>query len=143
LTPRGARTTPGTLVDARNHWTTAQEFARAARHDFDGGYWRPAYSHAILAVIHAADAVTLHFTRQRNSSDDHDAALSLVSSIPEFTGAPRDQFLRHFDALLDVKTQVQYSERGFIRRDAEQALQHLDRALTALADLARLVKWTR
>lgn len=142
MTPRGRRLTEGSVTDALLHWSKSRRFREAARHDYDGAHWDAAFSNAILAAIRAADALSLRFLGVRSSSQDHDETVDLVETIRELPEAPRKDFVRHVRSLLEAKGVVQYSNRAYAPEDADLALKHLDRALEAIAAIARQAGWT-
>lgn len=141
MTPRGARTKRGTPTDALQHWRKADRFSQAARHDWEGEYWEACCSNAVLSAVHAASAISLYYRGIRSASQNHDEALNLVEQIQEMDPESRQRFVRHLDALLDVKTLVQYSSREYGKKDAMDALQHLDRALDSLREVSKNAGW--
>lgn len=142
MNPRGGRITPGTEADARRHWKKSVDFAKAARLELEHEIPIAAYSSAIFALIHACDALCLHYLGHRSSGQDHRDATSLFGTIAEIPTQTRNTFLRHLDGLLDVKSRVQYSGDEFGQQDAADAVKHVERALAAIADLVSQLGWT-
>lgn len=143
MTPRGGRISTGTEADARRHWRKSRDFAKAARLELEHEVPVAAYSNAIFAVIHACDALCLHYLGRRSASQDHRDATSLFATIAEIPTPIKSAFQRRVDGLLDVKSRVQYSGDEFGQVDAAEALKHMDRALAAVKDMTAKFGWER
>ena len=141
MTPRGARTTPGGPAQGLRHWNKALRFRDAAEANARAGLWDGAVSNAILAAIQAASAATIHFSSHRSSSQNHEDAIFLLEQATALDAGVRARFLLHFQALLSLKSLVQYSDRAYEPAEGERAIQHLERALASLAGLAKTAGW--
>lgn len=141
MTSRGSRTAAGRPDDAIRHWAKAQRFLAAARHDRDGQHWDAAISNAVLGGIHAADALSLHYTGRLSASQRHEEAADLIEGLNEIEEPLRRRFANHLRGLLEVKSLVQYSGDASRAPDADEAITHLERALATIASVAKAAAW--
>ena len=141
MTRGGGRTAAGRPSDAIRHWKKGRRFLEAAKHDQAGGHWDAAVSNAILAAIHIADALGLHYTGRRSAGERHEAAADRLESMEELEPALRRRLAMHLRALLEVKNLVQYSGDASRASDAEAAVRHVERAVDAALPVAKRAGW--
>ncbi|HEX9816822.1 MAG TPA: hypothetical protein VGB18_07570 [Candidatus Thermoplasmatota archaeon] len=141
MTPRGSRSAGDGPEGAVRHWKKAGRFLAAARHDRDGRHWEAAISSAVLGGIHLADALSLWYTGRRSATQRHEDATDRIEGIVEIDAPVRRRFADHVRALLEVKNLVQYSGDESRATDADEAITHLERALAAVAPIAKGAGW--
>lgn len=127
---------------ARVYWQKAQRYARAARANRDAGEHDPAMSNAVNAVINVVDALCVLHAGERSAGESHHDAVRLLNSLKGLDAKVRDGVGRRLSALLSVKGLAQYEGELVSERQADDALKDMDRALAAVADIARENGWT-
>lgn len=142
MTPRAAgKKRPEPRHKAVIYWQKAQRFAHAAQTNASQGDWDPAVANAVNATINLTDALCVHYMGARSASDSHFDVLGLLATVPDMPLALRTALTRHLEALLDVKGVAQYEGRLLSSQDAQRALQHMDRAFHAAAEIAKGEGW--
>lgn len=126
---------------ARIYWEKAQRYARAARASLAVGENDPAMSCAVNAVINVVDALCVQHAGERSASENHGDAIRLLTSLKGVDPKTRDAVGKRLSALLSVKSLAQYEGELVSTDDAEEAVKDMDRALLAVALIAKTNKW--
>lgn len=126
---------------ARLFWQKSQRFARAARANLAAGEYDPAVSNAVNAVINVVDALCVRERGERSSGESHHGAVRLLSSLKGLDADVREGLGKRLSALLSTKTLAQYEGELVARADAEHAIRDMDRALAAVAAVAKKAGW--
>ncbi len=117
-------------METRNSLAKAAEFLHSARDDHVASRWTAAGLAAIHAGIAAGDAALIAGAGIRSASQDHSAAVEMLSAdVVEFRAAQK----RHFSGLLKMKNTVAYEQRMLTEVESRQLVDHAE----------RLVKWAR
>ena len=104
----------------------AEEFLSAAQTSLAQGHRHAAAANAVHAAIAAMDSVSVFHAGRRSTSDRHEDAVDLLSSLelPDADVRPR---VRQFGRLLGLKTKAEYAEASVTVRDAEDAVRTAER----------------
>jgi len=106
----------------------SEEFRAAAGAAAALRHWDVAVSNAVHSAIAGADAVTVRKLRLRSAAQGHADAIGPLRSLPADLRR-RDRAVRHLAALLAVKFEAEYGDRGLGSRDWQAARAQLERFL--------------
>lgn len=124
------RRRPCDRAEARARVRKARDFLELAEVAISGGLNDPAASDAVLAGIHAADALCCIHLRERSAGESHEEAI-------EFVGRADPPSAATLRGLLRVKHRAQYDHRGVGAAEATAAVRRarvlVERALEAIA----------
>lgn len=116
-------------------------FAQAARENAGRGHGDPAVANAVNAVMNVVDSLCGHYRGQRNVGDAHHDGLGPLRSVDEIEPAARKTLEQHLAVLLNVKSLAQYEVGLLTPRDADEAVEHMERALKAARQLPPVRGW--
>ena len=84
------------------------------------------YIHAAIAL---ADAVAIHLSGFKSTSDQHQDAVALLRQIAEPSGG-RDAAVRHLKRLIDEKSRIAYTGEVVTRKQVDGLAIHAERFRT-------------
>lgn len=131
------KTTKEAPHKAKVYWQKAQRYARAAQANLEAGEYDPATSSAVNSIINVVDALCVQYSGARSSGENHNDAVGLLDSLKGLDPKTRDALGKRLKTLLSVKSLAQYEGELVSKADAREAVQSMDRALAAVAEIAR------
>jgi hypothetical protein len=127
---------------ARIFWEKARRYAQAAHANRAAGLPDPTVSCAVNAVINLVDALCVLHAGARSAGGSHHDALRHLHALASLDAGVRAGVGRRLSALLSVKSLAQYEGELVSARDAERAVEDMDRAFAAAAGVAQAQGWT-
>lgn len=121
---------------AKDYLKRAEECKDLMLNAFELGKWNACIINAIHCAISSADAICIFKLGVRNASERHADAIALFSSIkPESEEIKRN--VRHLSMLLNIKTNAEYGERLFTKKEAEESIKHAERLFNFAKSIIR------
>ena len=113
----------------KNYLIKAAQFLEAAQDAYLKKNWNAVGLNAVHSVISANDALTVYYGKMRSSSEKHSDAAGLLLRI--FKNSEEAQaYSKHLLWLINRKNLVEYEERLFFAKEAEESLKHSERFLS-------------
>lgn len=113
---------------AKDYIKRAEECKNSMLRAFENGEWNSCVINAIHCAISSADALCIAKMGLRNASERHEDAVVLFLRID-----PNNEEIKknanHLSNLLKIKTDAEYGEKLFYRKDAEEMIKHAERLL--------------
>jgi HEPN domain-containing protein len=104
----------------------ADELLRAADWGLEHKFANVGAVNAVQSAISATDAFLVHHLGQRSTGGDHHEAMGLLASV---TSAETREIGRHFQRILNRKSEVEYQDREVTLADALELATHAHRLL--------------
>lgn len=111
----------------RSYLKKAEEYYQAMLDSLSQGRWNAAALEAIHSAISANDAFLVHHYGLRSVSGAHEDAVELLAS--HFGTAEETKPAQHLSWLLAKKNLVEYEDRLFTAKEAQEAVKHAERFL--------------
>lgn len=115
-------------TDWKNFLVKSEQFRETAQDSYLKGNWNAVGLNAVHAAISANDALTVYYKKVRSASEKHNDAVGLLLETFGNEAEVR-KVSRHLLWLVGRKNLVEYESRLFYKREAEEALTHLERFL--------------
>ncbi|MCL4490101.1 MAG: hypothetical protein M1570_18510 [Chloroflexi bacterium] len=103
----------------------AKDFNRAMQRSLEEGNWTSVGLEAVHCAISATDALLVYAGGIRCISEDHaDAAYLLIQTLHS---AEATKNSAHFLRIIEAKNIVEYEDRRFTPKEAQEVAKHLER----------------
>jgi HEPN domain-containing protein len=109
----------------RIYLNKAQDFYRAMQRSLKDGNWTSAGLEAVHCAISATDALLAFAGGIRCTSQDHGDAAYLLAQIIRSPEATKQS--THFLHIIEAKNIVEYEDRRFTPKEAEEVAKHVER----------------
>lgn len=109
----------------RGYWAKAKDFYEMISVAFDFEQWNSVGLQSVQFAISATDALLAFYGKIRSTDQDHKAAANLL--IEYVKDRETRQQANRFRNIVATKNLIQYEQRPFIRREAEQIKQQAER----------------
>lgn len=113
----------------------ANDFYEAMLHSYKKGNWNSVGLEAIHCAISGADALMVYLKGIRSTSEDHRDAVELIEL--NISGTEVKKHLSQFRAIINKKNLVEYEERNFTKKEAEDILKKSERFLNWIKNQLR------
>lgn len=114
-------------VRYRSYLKKAEEYYQAMLDSLSQGRWNAAALEAIHSAISANDAFLVQRYGLRSVSNTHEDAVDLL--VARLGTSERQEPAQHLSWLLAKKNLVEYEDRLFTAREAQEAVKHAERFL--------------
>ncbi len=112
----------------RGYWKKAREFETAMNDNLAVRNWNAATMSAVHAVILANDALLIYFHGVKSTSEKHDDAIRLLTTLFKSEEAKRNS--RHLSRLINAKSTVEYTGKLIKETSARESCKKARRFLS-------------
>ncbi|MBU4299203.1 HEPN domain-containing protein [Patescibacteria group bacterium] len=112
----------------RNYLIKARQFLETAQDTYLKENWNAVGLNAVHSAISANDALIVYYGKVRSTSKKHSDAAELLLRIFKNSEESK-QNSKHLLWLINRKNLVEYEERLFFKKEAEESLKHAERFL--------------
>jgi hypothetical protein len=124
---------------AKVYWQKSQRYAKDAQNATEPD---PIVSLAVNAVINLVDALCVQYGGERSAGDNHNDATRLLARLDALDPKLREAIGKRLASLLSMKSLAQYEGELLTAKDAKDALLDMERAIAAVAEIAKKNGWT-
>jgi HEPN domain-containing protein len=116
-----------------NYIKKAQEFSQTMQRAYESGNWNSVGLEAVQSAISANDALLVFFGGIRSASPNHMDAIRLLTEIIDTGEARRNS--NHLRRVIAKKNVIEYENRLFTKKEAEEVKLHAERFLSWAASM--------